>query len=105
MFQIDTIRNICTTLLIALVSALSASAAEHPYLKSADTPPAKAQATTSAIVVPPPAPLPAQIVSGKRVFISYAGGELKDWFNGGPNRVYDQFYAEMKQWGRYELVA
>jgi hypothetical protein len=25
-------------------------------------------------------------------------------FNGGPDRPYNQFYATMKDWGRYELV-
>jgi len=27
-----------------------------------------------------------------------------NYFRGGPNRAYDQFYAAMKSWGRYELV-
>lgn len=57
-----------------------------------------------------PAPVPAQIVSGKKVFIAYAGGEnlslpLMTVFSGKSDRVYNEFYAEMKQWGRYELVA
>jgi len=51
----------------------------------------------------PAAPLPAQIGAAKRVFISYAAGVggnvLED------DRVYDQFYAALKSWGRYELLA
>lgn len=27
------------------------------------------------------------------------------WYSGGPNRTYNQFYAAMKGWGRYELVS
>ncbi len=54
---------------------------------------------------PAPAPVPAQIQAAKKVFISNAGGELKDWFTGGPNRHYDEFYAAMKDWGHYQLVA
>jgi hypothetical protein len=26
-------------------------------------------------------------------------------YSGGPNRAYNQFYAAMKSWGRYELVS
>ncbi len=54
---------------------------------------------------PAKAPLPAQIQAAKKVFISNAGGELKNWFTGGPYRLYNQFYAAMKDWGRYELVS
>ena len=55
------------------------------------------------------APIPAQILTAKKVFVSNAGGD--EWmddethFNGGPERTYNQFYAAMKNWGRYELVA
>jgi hypothetical protein len=57
-----------------------------------------------------PAPVPAQILSGKRVFVSNAGGEnlsvlFGPVFSGPPDRVYNQFYAAMKDWGRYELVS
>ena len=57
------------------------------------------------------APIPPQIANAKRVFISNAGEETnfrlpKDaWYSGGPNRTYNQFYAAMKSWGRYELVS
>jgi hypothetical protein len=58
----------------------------------------------------PAAPLPAQILSASKVFISYAGGENLETpfalvFSGRSDRVYNDFYAAMKQWGRYELVS
>lgn len=56
----------------------------------------------------PAAPVPAQIVSAKKVFIANAGGdqmaEDDPIFSGGPDRAYNQFYAAMKSWGRFELV-
>jgi hypothetical protein len=57
-----------------------------------------------------PAPVPAQILSGKRVFIANAGGEnlslpLMTVFSGRSDRVYNQFYAVMKDWGRFELAS
>jgi len=48
----------------------------------------------------PTAPVPAQIITAKKVFISNAGNLM-----GEPFQPYDQFYAAMKRWGRYELVA
>jgi hypothetical protein len=53
---------------------------------------------------PPPAPVPAQIVAGKRVFISNASGET-NLRAGTADLNYRQFYASMKSWGRYELVS
>ncbi len=59
----------------------------------------------------PPAPLPAQIVGAKRVFIANAGQELNpraDFYgeySGGINRTYNQFYSALKNWGRYDLVS
>jgi hypothetical protein len=55
-----------------------------------------------------PAPIPAQIVAAKKVFVANAGGD-EPWmddgqFSGGPDRTYNQFYSAMKTWGRYELV-
>jgi hypothetical protein len=57
-----------------------------------------------------PAPVPTQILSGKRVFISNAGEEnlntlIGPVFSGRYDRVYNQFYAAIKQWGRYEPVS
>ena len=57
------------------------------------------------------APAPPQIAAAQKVFISNAGGSSLDAvidetiFNGGPDRPYNQFYAAMKSWGRYELVS
>jgi hypothetical protein len=43
----------------------------------------------------PVAPLPTVIVNAKKVFLSNGGGS---------NLAYDAFYAEMKNWGKYEIV-
>ncbi len=57
-----------------------------------------------------PAPVPPQIAAAQRIFISNAGGESFETvidqtvFHGGPDRSYNQFYAAMKAWGRYEVV-
>ncbi|MFZ0277421.1 MAG: hypothetical protein WA254_21270 [Candidatus Sulfotelmatobacter sp.] len=58
-----------------------------------------------------PAPVPAQIAAAQKVFISNAGGASLETvidetvFNGGPDRPYNEFYAAMKSWGRYEIVS
>ncbi len=52
-----------------------------------------------------PAPVPAQITRGKTVFISNAGGDTGNLYSGGPDRLYNQFYAAIQGWGRYQLVA
>jgi hypothetical protein len=60
---------------------------------------------------PAPAPVPTQLVAAQKVFISNAGGESLETvidetvFNGGPDRPYNEFYAAMKTWGRYEIVS
>ena len=51
-----------------------------------------------------PAPLPSQVVNGRKIFIANAGAENALLYNGGPQRFYNQFYAAMKSWGHYELV-
>ncbi len=53
----------------------------------------------------PPAPVPAPITTAKKVFIANAPGENLPASLGGPERTYNEFYAAMKSWGRYELVA
>jgi hypothetical protein len=58
----------------------------------------------------PAAPVPAQILNAKTVFIANGGATVYairqfTAFHGGPNRVYNEFYAAMKKWGRYGLVA
>jgi hypothetical protein len=56
----------------------------------------------------PAAPIPPQILTAKRVFVANAGGEQPppegEQFSGDSARAYNQFYAAMKTWGRYELV-
>lgn len=57
------------------------------------------------------APVPVQIGTARKVFISNGGGQSFETvldqkvFNGGPDRPYNQFYADMKTWGRYDLVS
>lgn len=57
----------------------------------------------------PPAPIPAQILAAKKVFVANAGGDqpLGDdgQFSGGARRPYNQFYAALKALGRFELVS
>ena len=54
----------------------------------------------------PAAPVPSQILTAKKVFISNNGGGLDSQvWSGGPARTYNEFYAAIKNWGRYELVA
>jgi len=50
-----------------------------------------------------PAPLPAQVVSAKKVFIAKGvGGDRA--IRSGDDLAFDTFYAEMKRWGRFELA-
>ncbi len=53
---------------------------------------------------PAPAPIPSQIIAGKKAFISNASGESAVPM-GMPELTYNEFYAAMKSWGRYELVS
>ena len=64
------------------------------------TTPANAQQAKETL----PAPIPSQIVSAKKVFLSNAGGDSHGLYSGEPRRLYDQFYAALKSWGRYELA-
>ena len=56
----------------------------------------------------PTAPIPPQILAAKKVFIANAGGDEMTGddqrFSGGPDRAYNEFYAAMKSWGRFEIV-
>jgi hypothetical protein len=80
-----------------LVFALAAAFVPLPALNAQKTP------------ENPTAPVPAQILSAKKVFISNGG------VNGNSrvilflkmldfNQPYNQFYAAIKNWGRFELV-
>lgn len=56
----------------------------------------------------PAAPIPGEILTAKKVFVSNAGGDER-WFDdpiftGGLDRTYNEFYAAMKTWGHYQLV-
>ena len=55
----------------------------------------------------PAAPVPAQILAAKTVFIANAGGEQPSedsQYSGDTARAYNEFYVAMKTWGRYELA-
>ena len=54
------------------------------------------------------APIPPLLLSAKLVFISNAGadsGLFPHPFTGDPDRAYNEFYAGVVSWGRYQLVA
>ena len=53
------------------------------------------------------APVPTPLVNGKKVFISFDPGDVLAFpsvYSGGPERAYNEFYTNMKQWGQYDLV-
>jgi hypothetical protein len=53
------------------------------------------------------APVPTPLVNGKKVFISFDLGDVLAFpsvYSGGPERAYNEFYGDMKQWSHYELV-
>jgi hypothetical protein len=59
-------------------------------------------------VTPASAPVPLLLLNAKKVFISNAGadsGLFPHPFSGDPDRAYNQFYADVSSWGRYEIVA
>lgn len=52
------------------------------------------------------APVPPQILSAQRVFVSNGGGSnYFDAFTGGPDRAYNVFYADLRRSSHYELVS
>jgi hypothetical protein len=54
------------------------------------------------------APVPPLLLSAKTVFISNAGadsGLFPHPFSGDPDRAYNEFYADVESWGRYQIVA
>ncbi|HTS11051.1 MAG TPA: hypothetical protein VMH00_02940 [Candidatus Limnocylindrales bacterium] len=67
-------------------------------------PVARAQQSKAA----PVAPIPPQILDAKTVFISNAGGEIDRNLAfgnyGPPDEPYNEFYAAVKTWGRYQFV-
>jgi hypothetical protein len=58
---------------------------------------------------PAAAPVPAQIVAARKVFISNAGADIvsQSLFKraGEPDQAYNHFYTAMQTWGRYEIVS
>jgi hypothetical protein len=57
---------------------------------------------------PVPAPVPAQIVSAHKVFISNAGTDAaarEAFKQADPEEAYDRFYSALQSWGKYELVS
>jgi len=59
--------------------------------------------------VVPTAPIPPLILAAKKVFIANGGGDemaLGDpIFSGGPDRAYNQFYAAIRNWDRFNIVS
>ena len=52
----------------------------------------------------PAAPVPTQVLNAKKIFVSNVPGFQIPESSGGSYRTYNQFYAAMKVWGKYELV-
>ncbi|HEY2856042.1 MAG TPA: hypothetical protein VGJ18_24595 [Gemmatimonadaceae bacterium] len=58
------------------------------------------------------APIPRQVLDARTVFIGNGGGQSfgaesyysRTKYDGGPNRVYDEFYTAVKDWGHYDIV-
>jgi hypothetical protein len=48
------------------------------------------------------APIPIQLTTAKKVFISYRESDADP---GVPDLTYNEFYGLMKDWGKYELTA
>lgn len=55
------------------------------------------------------APIPSQILTGKTAFISNEGGDTSPSaigkYGDDPVDTYNEFYAAMKDWGRFRLVS
>jgi hypothetical protein len=66
--------------------------------------------TASAQAPPAPislAPVPPALLNAKTVFISNAGadsGLFPHPFSGDPDRPYNEFFAAIQAWGRYQIV-
>jgi hypothetical protein len=53
------------------------------------------------------APVPAPLLDGKKAFISYELGDVTAFpssYSGGPERAYNEFFAGIKAWGRFDVV-
>src|SRR5258708_14238742 len=62
----------------------------------------------SALTAAPPAPVPAELLSARKIFVSNAGadsGLFPHPFSGDPSRGYSALFAALHELGQYELVA
>jgi hypothetical protein len=50
----------------------------------------------------PSGPVPAQVLTGQEVFISYGESDADP---GAPDLTYNEFYGLIKSWGKYELTS
>jgi len=67
-----------------------------------------AEAQQQPEVEPSAAPVPSQILRAKKVFVVSAMGDRDPRiakYIGGPDGIYNQFYADVKSSGRFELVS
>jgi uncharacterized membrane protein len=53
----------------------------------------------------PTAPKPIQILAAKKVFISNASGRSDAFYFNQPDQLYNEFYAALSDWRRFELTA
>jgi hypothetical protein len=55
------------------------------------------------------APIPAQILAARKVFIANAGADIAAQATfkraGQPDQAYNNFYAAMQSWGKFDLVS
>jgi len=79
----------CWLALLAVLTVVPALSGQEPKISSA--------------------PVPAEIASARKVFVSNAGADLvaQSVFKraGQPDQAYNHFYSAMQAWGRYELVS
>ncbi len=98
--MLRTIKPAILSLALAMTLARALAAQQTDENKSIDTiKPPRVEA--------PLAPVPSPIIKAKKVFISNAGGDSDispDHYSGGPDRAYNQLFAALKSWERYELV-
>jgi hypothetical protein len=94
---------------VALFSATALMAQQTKKAASQPVCPAhKISANKISVEDVSPAPVSAQILAAKRVFISNAGTDLPytDFLgHNDTDYTYNRFYAGMKDWGRFELTA
>jgi hypothetical protein len=66
------------------------------------------QAMSQQPMPPGAAPVPPLLLNAKKIFIANAGadsGLFPHPFSGDPDRAYNEFYADVESWGRYQVVA